>query len=286
MDDFLELGIEAADKCVEKNFHKLPDKALHSETYHPRNIKQKVSGKIRGDARMAEESSSDNERLDKKENRRQEQNRHTRFDGDREKRFEPTRRDRDNPHETDSDSSQDASRAQARQSSYGTSPSPPRNRRNCGHDTNYDPLNPEHQDHLQQNPYRISSQSYDKSRTRDTTSRHELEDGENYHHNRRRSNVGGIQNTPQRQRARLAITTSDKNGPTEVGLRYSALGAMLGGLAAQELTSSNSKSGNDKVAYAMLGAAVGAWAGKSLGERVHEDRGKMTRKTRKDRYES
>lgn len=35
-DDLVELGLEGADKLIDKHFHKIPDKALHSETYkHP-----------------------------------------------------------------------------------------------------------------------------------------------------------------------------------------------------------------------------------------------------------
>ncbi|TVY49950.1 hypothetical protein LOCC1_G000493 [Lachnellula occidentalis] len=40
MDDFLELGIEGIDKLVDKNFHRVPDKALHKDTYKPRNLKK------------------------------------------------------------------------------------------------------------------------------------------------------------------------------------------------------------------------------------------------------
>ncbi|EPE25689.1 hypothetical protein GLAREA_01601 [Glarea lozoyensis ATCC 20868] len=35
MDDFLELGMEGVDKVVDKNFHKVPDKYLHSDAYIP-----------------------------------------------------------------------------------------------------------------------------------------------------------------------------------------------------------------------------------------------------------
>lgn len=40
MEDFIELGIEGVDKVVDKHFHKLPDKALHKDTYHPRNLRK------------------------------------------------------------------------------------------------------------------------------------------------------------------------------------------------------------------------------------------------------
>lgn len=40
MDDFIELGIEGIDKVVDKHFHRVPDKALHKDTYHPRNLKK------------------------------------------------------------------------------------------------------------------------------------------------------------------------------------------------------------------------------------------------------
>ncbi|KAL2068839.1 hypothetical protein VTL71DRAFT_15177 [Oculimacula yallundae] len=38
MEEFVELGLEGADKMIDKHFHKLPDKALHSETYKPKNL--------------------------------------------------------------------------------------------------------------------------------------------------------------------------------------------------------------------------------------------------------
>ncbi|RAL62186.1 hypothetical protein DID88_002670 [Monilinia fructigena] len=65
----------------------------------------------------------------------------------------------------------------------------------------------------------------------------------------------------------------------ETGLRYGAVGAMLGGLAAQELTTKNKGGGkNEKVAFAMLGAVVGALAGKSFGKeymKIEEERGEI-----------
>ncbi|KAL3422059.1 hypothetical protein PVAG01_06215 [Phlyctema vagabunda] len=47
MDDFLELGIEGVDKLVDKKFHHVPDVALHSGTYHPRNVKKLTPRKLR-----------------------------------------------------------------------------------------------------------------------------------------------------------------------------------------------------------------------------------------------
>ena len=33
MEEFIELGLEGADKVIDKHFHKMPDKAFHRETY-------------------------------------------------------------------------------------------------------------------------------------------------------------------------------------------------------------------------------------------------------------
>ncbi|KAG4444474.1 hypothetical protein IFR05_000065 [Cadophora sp. M221] len=38
MEEFIELGLEGADKMIDKHFHKMPDKALDPETYKPKNI--------------------------------------------------------------------------------------------------------------------------------------------------------------------------------------------------------------------------------------------------------
>lgn len=38
MEEFVELGLEGADKMIDKHFDKVPDKALRSHTYNPRNI--------------------------------------------------------------------------------------------------------------------------------------------------------------------------------------------------------------------------------------------------------
>lgn len=40
MADFIELGIEASDKLIDKHFDKVPDAALHAHTYHPKNLKK------------------------------------------------------------------------------------------------------------------------------------------------------------------------------------------------------------------------------------------------------
>ena len=41
MEDIIELGIEGADKVVDKHFHKLPNKSFQSETYNPREIRKR-----------------------------------------------------------------------------------------------------------------------------------------------------------------------------------------------------------------------------------------------------
>lgn len=39
-DDLVELGLEGADKLIDKHFHKIPDKALHSDTYKPHRFRK------------------------------------------------------------------------------------------------------------------------------------------------------------------------------------------------------------------------------------------------------
>lgn len=62
MEDFIELGIEGVDKVVDKHFDKLPDSALHAGTYHPRNIrKSHRRRRNRRNTRDSSSSSSDRE---------------------------------------------------------------------------------------------------------------------------------------------------------------------------------------------------------------------------------
>ncbi|TAQ85699.1 hypothetical protein B7494_g5970 [Chlorociboria aeruginascens] len=58
MTDFVELGIEGVDKVIDKHFHRLPNAALQSKTYHPRNIK-KIRRKHRRSSPSTKSSSSE-----------------------------------------------------------------------------------------------------------------------------------------------------------------------------------------------------------------------------------
>lgn len=68
-DDLVELGLEGADKLIDKHFHRLPDKALHSETYkHPfrkgsqdsdNNGSRSRDDRRRGDSRKQREQRRD-----------------------------------------------------------------------------------------------------------------------------------------------------------------------------------------------------------------------------------
>ena len=59
MADFVELGIEGADKLIDKHFHKLPDSALHRDTYHPRNIKRKIHRRRHDSSSSSSETDSE-----------------------------------------------------------------------------------------------------------------------------------------------------------------------------------------------------------------------------------
>ncbi|CZS89561.1 uncharacterized protein RAG0_00907 [Rhynchosporium agropyri] len=64
MEEFVELGLEGADKMIDKHFHKLPDKALHSDTYNPKNLhlhRGQKSRKNSTDTRSNYESDSEKE---------------------------------------------------------------------------------------------------------------------------------------------------------------------------------------------------------------------------------
>jgi len=61
MDDLIELGIEGVDKVVDKHFDKVPDKALHKATYDPRNLRKSHRRKYRRETRDSSSSPSDRE---------------------------------------------------------------------------------------------------------------------------------------------------------------------------------------------------------------------------------
>ncbi|KAI9642448.1 hypothetical protein NHQ30_009253 [Ciborinia camelliae] len=300
MDDFIELGIEAVDKCVDKHFHKLPDKALHSETYHPRNIKNAISGQLRGngpakdqpvnssDGLGADEIGSDDSTLDEKRYRRQENGGRQSLDKDQRRAYGPDYVGGGRICEDGSASPRyrDAIYGQALQPSYKDSSSPSHHRKRGNDDLDRNLQLRYHQNHTGQNLRRMRSLPYDEPRTRDMTSQSEHEDTKEYSKNRRRFTVDESRNSPREQTSKSMSKSSNKTDSSEAGLRYGVVGAMIGGLAAQELTARNGRGGsNDKMALAMIGAVVGALAGKSFGERVHENKGRAERKPREDRYE-
>ncbi|KAJ8058948.1 hypothetical protein OCU04_011933 [Sclerotinia nivalis] len=267
MDDFIELGIEATDRCIDKHFDKLPDKALHPETYHPRNIKNVISGEPRDDGLTkkpvkdglgADESGSDEDTLDERIYHGNEHRGRQGFD-----------------------EGEDATYEQDRPSPYNNSPPPSRNK--IRGDEDFDSNSPLHsrRNHHQQDLRRRSSLPQDEIRSRDLADGREHEERKETRSNGRRFTVDESNKLPHRRTSKSTNKASDN----EAGLRYGAVGAMLGGLAAQELAAKKTRGGsNDKVALAMLGAAVGALAGKSIGERVHEDKGRTERNPRRDRY--
>lgn len=56
MEDFIELGIEGADKVVDKHFDKLPEKYLHKHTYTPRKLSGSSHQKDKKNHKMREPS--------------------------------------------------------------------------------------------------------------------------------------------------------------------------------------------------------------------------------------
>ena len=56
MAEFIALGIGAADKLVDKHFHKVPDKALQSQTYNPREIRKRYRRRRRRSTPSSSES--------------------------------------------------------------------------------------------------------------------------------------------------------------------------------------------------------------------------------------
>ncbi|KAA8569963.1 hypothetical protein MFRU_005g01170 [Monilinia fructicola] len=287
MDDFIELGLEAADKCVDKNFHKIPEKAMHTGTYRPHNIKNAVSERLRGDDLAGSDSGSDNDASAENENQRQDQNTRMRLDEDDGKRLDPATRLRDSPHKDVSDAPRyhDASSGESRPPFYKDSPLISLNeRKNVGIDSN-SPC-PDHLGCFQNNLYRRGSLPYDQSRPRDMDDQREHENTQGHQNNRRRRTLDERRDSPLKRTSKSMNTSSNKSDSDEAGLRYGAVGAMLGGLAAQELATKNTRGRkNEKVAFAMLGAVVGALAGKSIGERVHDDRGKRGRTLHEGRYD-
>ncbi|KAB8298737.1 hypothetical protein EYC80_000912 [Monilinia laxa] len=275
MDDFIEIGIEAADKCVDKYFHKVPEKALHTETYHPRNIKNGISERLRGDGRAGSESGSENEASADRVNRGQEKKTRKRLDEDEKKRLDPARSLRDSPHKHVSDLPGDrhARSGQARPP-YDNPPSASVNGRKHDDIDGGSPTS-DHLGRFQNNLYRRGSFPYDDSRPRNIVEQRGYEDTKGHQNNRRRHTLDERRDPPLKRTSKSMNKSSDKIDSDEAGLRYGAVGAMLGGLAAQELTTKNTRGGNnEKVAFAMLGAVVGALAGKSFGGRVHENRGR------------
>ncbi|KAF7853949.1 hypothetical protein EAF04_010615 [Stromatinia cepivora] len=281
MDDFIELGMEATDRCIDKHFDKLPDKSLHSEIYHPRNIKNVISGKLRDDGLAKEpvkngpgvdESGGDEDTSDERIYRGKEHRGRQAFNGGQKKRFEPNYGCR----------GEYAAYEQDRPSPYNNSPSSSRNKRRGDDDFDSKPTLPSRRNHHQQDLRRRSSLPQDEIRSRDLADCREYEERKGTRTNGRRFTVDESNNLPHRRTSKSTNKASDN----EAGLRYGAVGAMLDGLAAQELAAKKPRGGsNDKVALAMLGAAAGALAGKSLGERVHESKGRTERKPRHDRYD-
>ncbi|APA08858.1 hypothetical protein sscle_04g036280 [Sclerotinia sclerotiorum 1980 UF-70] len=256
MDDFIELGIEATNRCIDKHFDKIPDKALHSKTYRPRNIKNVIAGKLRDDGHTkkpvkdglgGDESESDEDTLDERRYRGDDYRGRQSLNEGQKKRFEPNYGYR----------GEDATYEQDGPYLYNNSPPPSRNKRRGDEDFDNNSLSPSRRNQRQQDLRRRSSLPPDEIRSRDLADDREYEDKKETRNNGRRSTVSERNSLPHRR-----ISKSTNKAPdNEAGLRYGAVGAMLGGLAAQELAAKKPRGGsNDKVALAMLGAAVGAFA--------------------------
>jgi hypothetical protein len=293
MDDFAELGMEAVDAVVDKHFHKLPDKALHSDTYHPRNIARSFSKRRNQNrsSRRSDESESDEE--DIKGNRYRDNGPRGRRENDN----PPPRRDsfvswEDDGYTRRSNSPKRYSQGYG-QGAYGTSsrplqsrsfesiprtePIPPRQY------TRGDPISPD---------WNPPSQSAPRPRNIPTSIPASIPASAVYGDNRmQRKNVNPPpQDDRDRDRRRRSTdqgskpprsTTKSTPEPKKSllgdrGFQGGALGAIIGGLAAHELVEDDRRHDNsDKITLAVLGALAGAVAGKSMGDRFETENKSM-----------
>ena len=178
MEDCIELGIEAVDKCVDKHFHKLPDKALHSRTYHPRNIKNSISRRLRDNGPTenesgsesigAEEGGSDDGTLDQEKYSGQNRRARQSLDEGRRRKLEPVQgRDRFYEENPDLPRYPKATYGKARPPSYTKFPPSSINYKGGHTDLESNLPLPDRQSLPQQNLRRRRSLPYDEPRSRD-----------------------------------------------------------------------------------------------------------------------
>ncbi|KAM3089508.1 hypothetical protein ACMFMG_001096 [Clarireedia jacksonii] len=295
MDDFAELGIEAVDKVVDKHFHKLPDKALHANTYHPRNIARSFSKRRHGSSR-SDESESDEEGVNGRRyrdngprGRRDYDNPAARRDGFVDREGDGYIRRSNSPKRYSQGYGQGTYRTSSRPLQSRSFESIPRTEAPPTRQyTRGDPTSPDWNPPSQNDPRPRKIQAspvYGDNRMQRRNGDPPPQRAEDDRDRRRKS-------TDQGSKAPKSTTKfapeSKKSVLSDRGFQGGAVGALLGGLAAHELAAEDRRhDSNDKIALAVLGAIAGAVAGKSMGDRfATENKSMLTRKPRgRDTYD-
>jgi hypothetical protein len=263
MDDLIELGIEGADKLIDKGFHKVPDRLLH---LHNPN-KQRAKSGDRNDSRDDES------------------------DQEYERRRRRSLDDHMSSHERHQERYQEP-----RSSRYAEEPSYTTNRPNLpfpgSNPQYYTPptanVEPRYEDQqLVRDEPRYEPRSYGypseeylppqlSTRDRERHRRYSSDgDGEFYTSEKRSIASKGRPNSSGGRGIDRVFSTSDK------GLGASAVGAVAGGLLAYEAGKSNKK--RDPWLTTLVGAAIGG-LGANVLEKQYEKK-KDKRDARNDRWE-
>jgi hypothetical protein len=281
--------MEAVDAVVDKHFHKLPDKALHSDTYHPRNIARSFSKRRHRSSRRSDKSESDEEDIN--ESRDRDNGPRVRRENDN----PPPRREsfvrwEDDPYTRRSSSPKRYSQEYG-QGAYSTSsrplqsrsfesiprtePLPPRQY------TRGDPISPDWNPPSQSAPRPRNVQTaavYADSRMQRRNGNPPPQDDRD--RDRRRKSTGP-ESKPLRSTTKPAPEPK-KSLLGDRGFQGGALGAILGGLAAHELAEDDRQHDkSDKITIAVLGALAGAVAGKSMGDRFETENKSMSARRQK-----
>lgn len=284
--------MEAVDAVVDKHFHKLPDKALHSDTYHPRNMTRSFSKRMHGSSRRSDESESDDEGVDGRRyrdngrrNRQEYDNPAPRRDGSVDWEDDDYTRRSNSPKRYSEGYGQGAystanrpSQSRSFESIPRTQPPPPRQY------TRGDPTSPDWNPPSQNDPRSRNiptSPVYGDNRMqrRNVNPPPQLPQADRDQDRRRKSVDQGLK--PPRSTGKSA-PESKKHLLGDRGFQGGAIGALLGGLAAHELAADDRRhDSNDKIALAMLGAVAGAVAGKSMGDKF--ETGNKSMSARKQR---